>query len=187
MYAASPSGSIDQGVILRDCYIYALDAHQHGLILTPRCDFAQRKADSVHIAGVLDAHEVIREFITHEWKDIGLADADGNPMSSSPLSNTKRTALTKKLFELMKQKYPRYHWLAPLPDSATPLVVDFQLITSCPMVELETYQIAAELVSPFRETISARYAAYMGRIGTPDLHSEEMNALAALAINTVFG
>lgn len=152
MYKDSSPAGIDQGVIIDSVYFYGLDQNHKGFVLTPACDFAQNKAELVQICALLPAPLLIGNLRTTIWSRQNLSNVRGN------------------IKNIIKQKIPRYHWLSPPSEISTALVADFQIITSIPFVELENLPLLAELNSPFREQIPARYSAYMGRVGTPDFN-----------------
>jgi hypothetical protein len=87
---------------------------------------------------------------------------------------------------LITQSFPRYHWLPPLPGTVTPCILDFQVVESAVLEELNERKIVAQLQSPLREQVPARYAAYMSRVGTPDFTPESIQAWISAATAAVF-
>jgi hypothetical protein len=105
---------------------------------------------------------------------------------TAPLSVNKKKDLHARLKELITRRFPRYHWLAPLPKTTSPLILDFQLIQTVALPHLEGIEVIAALQSPFREEVPARYAAYMSRVGVPDFEAEQIEAWAEEAEATIF-
>ena len=160
MYNDSSPTTVDQGVILDSVYFYSLDQHHKGLVLTPACDFAQHKAELVQICALLPANFLVSTLRETVW------------------SKQNRNNVKGQIKNMIKQKFPRYHWLASLPGIIPTLVADFQNIASIPFIEIENTELKAELMSPYREQIPARYAAYMGRVGTPDFDHGDIDEWA---------
>ena len=94
--------------------------------------------------------------------------------------------LTGKITDIAKQKLPRYHWFTPLEAGGRPFIADFQNTSSLNIHELENLKIVAALASPFREQVPARYAAYMGRVGTPDFSADQLSQWANTAVDALF-
>jgi hypothetical protein len=167
VYSAVVPTQIDQSVILEGVYFFGTDETTLGIVLTPACDFEQKKAELVQLCQLRDAFDFIAVLIQHEWKKLGLVDANGNRIAE-PLSSGKKKDLSEKLRSIIRQRFPRYHWLPPFVGSKRPLIADFQSVTSLNPEDLEGAHIVAALESPYRESLPTRYAAYMGRVGTPD-------------------
>jgi len=148
-------------------YFYGTDETTLGIVLTPACDFEQKKAELIQLCQLRDALDWIAILIQHDWRKLGLLNANGSRIAG-PLSVNKTNDLSDKLRSIIGQRFPRYHWLPPLVGSKRPLIADFQSVTSLTQEDLEGAQIVAALESPYREALPTRYAAYMGRVGTPD-------------------
>jgi hypothetical protein len=185
MYIDPPNAQeIDQGLILDGVYFYAIDEVRPAFVLTPACDIAQQKADFLQVSAVWEAREVLQEFVQDPWRK-HLSKADGT-LLNGPLSKNKEDWLVDRIKELIAQRFQRWHWLAPIPGTASPLVIDFQLVQSVSFPDLTHARILAELASPFREQVPARYAAYMGRVGTPDLPQQQITQWAKDAVGVLF-
>jgi hypothetical protein len=155
-------------------YFDAIDEPRNGLILTPRCDIAQDRVEFLHVCPLLDAWEIVGEFISKEWTGAKLLAEDGSRLPG-PLSKTKRDNFANSLKLVITQRLPRYHWLEPLPGSTIPQILDFQILLSILLDEVKDKPVVAELAGPFAEEVSARYAAFMGRVGTPDYSSTQID------------
>lgn len=185
MYTSVAPADVDQGCLIQPVYFYAIDEERLGVVLTPRCDLAQQKADLVQISAVFNASQLIRELLQGDWKGLGLLGADGQLLASIP-SAGKAKELRERITRLAEQRFARYHWLAPPPGTGQPLVADFQLIESVPTSELAGLEIVAALASPYREAFAARYSAYMGRIGTPDSSAAEIDGWLGSVLGELF-
>ena len=122
------------------------------IIMTPSCDFANNKVDSVVVAECT-AVEEFEEY--QKWAE------------------SKSNKTREKLVRLLKSnpiagQRGRYYYLPrawKLPD----LIVDFQKILHIPYEDLSRYNKQASIDSPYAESLSNQFNSYMGRIGTPDL------------------
>lgn len=186
MYRDSFQAHLDQCVILRDIYFYSLDATRLGLVLTPACDIAQSKAVYVQVCALFPAWEFISSLLRNDWSNIGALDGKGNLRPLAELSNSKKSDLLGKIKQLVGQRFPRYHWFAPFPGDSEPLVGDFQNVTSLPVAEVAKLEVVAELLSPYREQVPARYAAYMGRVGTPDFEDTSIQQWIQSGMKQIF-
>ncbi len=148
---------IDQSVIMDGVYFYSTDETGLGLVLTPACDFEQRKVELVQLCLLRDAIQTIEVLIRFDWKGQGLVNSEGN-LIPGPLGSTKKSNLCESVRQLIRQRFPRYHWLPPLPGSKRPLIADFQVVASLHDDELKSAAIVAALESPYREAVPARYA-----------------------------
>jgi hypothetical protein len=173
MYLSPAPTRIDQSVIVANVYFHAIDEVRKGLILTPRCDIAQGRAELIHACALFDAWDVVEDFVRNEWKKMKLVNEDGT-LISGPLVATKQSDFANSLRQVIAHRMPRFHWLAPLPGESIPQILDFQVLTSVAIDELASKPILAGLSAPFGEEVSARYASFMGRVGTPDHLPEQI-------------
>ncbi len=75
---------------------------------------------------------------------------------------------------LMRQQYPRYHWIPLKVAEVDGHVADFTFVTSMMSTEVRQLTRVASLESSWREQLPARYVAYMGRVGTEDTPPQEL-------------
>lgn len=132
---------------------------KYWIILTPSCDFAQKKVEEVLFARC----ELLSEQPEYKtWKTNQSSSDEG-----------KLKALLKN--NRQKAQQERFYFLPgtlALPD----LLVDFQQLKTLQREELEkpvqqeTWERMASLDSPFTEALLARFTRYLGRLGTPDLN-----------------
>ncbi len=172
MYVDPAPAVLDQGTIVERAYFYAADEERPALVLTPTCDFEQAKAEFVQLCALIDSWELVAALLATDWKKMGLVD-DAGARVKTP-GKGKLDELRNNIKQLINQRFPRYHWLAPLPGAKRPLVADFQILTTLTLEDLAHTKILAGLSGPFREQAAARYAAYMGRVGTPDFLGEHV-------------
>ena len=157
--------ALRQGAILRDVPFTVIDAAELGLLLTPECDLVQDKAVTALFVYLVPASEFIRGLAEGHEK---FKDGDSGNLVGSP-SKDARNSFLDKIRRIQENNSPRYHWIDQLPDGAGPFVADFQFLACVPLETVTNLPVAANLADPFRSAVPARYAAYAGRVGTPDL------------------
>jgi len=128
--------------------------------LTPSCDHAQKKADFVLLAKC-------KYLVSTNPGE----KAKASLVVGEDVSNTVNGELAKFIRD-NSSPADRYKYLPGtsfLPD----LLVDLQDIMTVTPAELnpsgEGYERVASLDSPFAESLQAKMARYLGRIGTPDI------------------
>lgn len=67
----------------------------------------------------------------------------------------------------------RYHYLPGVWDIPD-LVVDFQGLECLPLATVKAIPCIATLDSPYAESLAARFGRYLGRVGTPDLDTDQV-------------
>lgn len=185
MYVPTPSATLDQGVILKELYFYGSDVSRPGVVVTPTCDIEQGKCDYVQVCALWDAWEVVDGLLHGAWSGMKLVQPSG-ALAAGPLGKDKRSNLEGQIRRLVTQQFSRYHWLNPPPGTTVPRIVDFQQLASIGINEVAGSTIVAELRSPYREQLCARYAAYMGRVGTEDPSSGDVSTWIQQGIDRLF-
>jgi hypothetical protein len=184
VYVDPPAGAIDQGVILEEAYFWAADATYPAFVLTPTCDFQQAKCDYALVCAV-HRDGSLKELLTGVLGN-ALRKKDGTPLVA-PLTPEQRKPIAGRIKgELIALRAARYHFLPPIPGTKSPLILDFQLVQSASVPEIANTPVIAELASPYREQVPARYVAYMGRVGTPDYEQQDVDQWADSALDILF-
>ncbi len=150
-----------QGSVANDVPFSVLDGFCRAVLLTPECDLQQQKAATAAFIALFEAPNVVLGLVADEWTTIGA-------VSGAPTSRGRRREIDDRIRRLQRHQFPRYHWLDAPPGTDSPLVADFQFLTCVPLEFLDELTPLAALDDPFRAELAARYASYMGRIGTPD-------------------
>ena len=149
------SGAIKTGEIYSEM---AEAGPKYWLVLTPSCDFAQKKAERILLAGggLLAANPALVN-----WKKTPWLPGDAEDKAKQKLYNL--------LFALLNNRGPeRYRFLPGtffLPD----LVLDWQSLRQVTEGELAAFKHICTLDSPYREETLLQYSKYYGRLGIPDL------------------
>lgn len=147
MYAADQS-SIDQGALVEYDLFQPIYVDSAAIVLTPRCDIAQDKAEFLTLAAVVPSLILLDQWETLKERENQLAGImDGRPA--------------------------RWHWLAPHEAFPEGAIIDFQLIASVDPETLIGASILCALASPWCEHMASRYAAYASRVGVPDVSKSE--------------
>ena len=147
MYVTNHS-SIDQGALVESDLFQPIYVDSAAVVLTPRCDIAQDKAEFLTVAAVVPALVLLRN-----WKT----------------TRDRRNQLSG----IMDGRPARWHWLAPHEAFPEGAIIDFQLIASIDPETLIGASILCALASPWCEHMTARYAAYASRVGVPDVSKSE--------------
>lgn len=122
------------------------------LVLTPSCDFFQRKAHHVTLAKC----ELLKE--RDEYAKWAPPDR----------SNGALQAFERLITDNQGDRYKFLPRAFSIPD----MVVDFQQLRSLEIKLLESFETVATLDSPFAESVFARFSRYFNRLGTPDLDKD---------------
>ena len=178
--ARDPTTEWDQGDIVEAVYFAAQDAALPGVLVTPACDVDQAKVEFWTFVALFPDSDVASTLLE---KDVETWKAGG-----AGLTKNQREAASKRIRELMVQRFPRYHWL-PVPFGQYPAyVADFCCVTSLPVEEVrQNAKRVKALASSWREQLPARYASYMARVGTSDFVREELDAQVARVLGVVAG
>jgi CheY-like chemotaxis protein len=130
------------------------------VILTPSCDLVagREKAEWILLARCLALTDQ-KEY--QDWQT--------NPSHPS-----------KKLQSLLKnnrgESQPERFFFLPAALTLPGLVVDFQQLVTIPRMRLSDLNRLASLDSPFAEALLHRFGRYFGRLGTPDLDTDNVIA-----------
>ena len=90
-------------------------------------------------------------------------------LESSLLSNGDgRRQIESKLDKIIKNQNPKHHFM-PEHGDLPATVTDFQNIEVCTIEQYVTFERVATVAVPFMKDIQARFVAYLGRQGQPDL------------------
>lgn len=136
---------------------------EYYVALTPSCDHAQEKADYVLLA---------------KCEPLASTRAGENAVAAISDRRSVSNATSEKLDRFVRDNaspVDRYKYLPGtsfLPD----LLIDLQALTAVAQDSMDAskgaYIRVASLDSPFAESLQAKLARYLGRIGTPDIDAE---------------
>jgi len=129
------------------------------LVVSPACDVAPRSVDgdvpeiNAKVIILCPAIKIDRQ----SW------------LESSLLSNGDgRRQIESKLDKIIKNQNPKHHFM-PEHGDLPATVTDFQNIEVCTIEQYVTFERVATVAVPFMKDIQARFVAYLGRQGQPDL------------------
>lgn len=161
-----PEGAerIDQGFLVETDLFEGQYEAGLAMVMTPQCDL-ENKADFVSLAGVGLPGEVLDR-----------------------LGVKSKSKAADRVGGLVSGREYRWYFLQP-----TDLVVgfdagafvDFQLVTSVSPGLVEDLDIVAALRSPWCQELASRYAAFAGRVGTPDVARETVQHWRRGLIDTI--
>lgn len=177
-----PDTRVCQGDILRDIeYLESMREvegeieirkiiYPYAIVLTQDCDLAQdytfrheeKETKDKLIVSVLMApmHNAEHVFVGEHLNELGITS-----------QRIKKNGSHGKL--IMQNQLPRYHYLA-FPDDVpiVPLIIDFKHYFSAPVPYLNSIKgsnFECKVSDLFREDVSQRFAAFLSRIGLPDI------------------
>ncbi len=127
---------------------------EYWLVLTPSCDFENKKADFVIQAKCQPLTE---------QKEYASWAANTKTPSKTAVNNIEGVISDNRGGQ--KDRFKFLPGTFFLPD----LVVDFQQLRSVQLNDLNRKNVIASLDSPFAEAVLARFSRYFGRLGTPNL------------------
>lgn len=130
------------------------------VVLTPTCDFFQKKAEIV-----LCAEAVELANLPHPKKPNG----EYQEWASSPDDTKKLSGLRNLLGNKREGTQSERFYYLPGVFGLPHMVLDFQRLLTVPLEKLSSSPCLARIASPFAEAISAQFVRYVGRIGTPVL------------------
>lgn len=137
-------------------------AEQLVVVLTPTCDFFQKKAEIVLCA---EAGELAKLSHPNPKRPNG----EYQEWASSPDDAKKLTPLRNLLGNRREGTQPERFYYLPGVFGLPHTVLDFQRLLTVPLEKLSSSPCLARIASPFAEAISAQFVRYVGRIGTPVL------------------
>ena len=111
------------------------------VVVTPICDFAQKKADYVTFCAVLPI----------------------NPWLDEQKSNARES----KLDTMMKGNMYRYHWIGKLPGQSDFFFIDYQLSVSLRKSVADAIIPFAKATRPLSESIVVGFGRSFTRVGLP--------------------
>jgi len=158
----------DQGDIVEAAYFGATDSSLPAVLLTPACDLEHDKVEFWTLVALFPDIEVARAICDAELHAWG--------RTAESLSGSQRKRLAEKIRDLIHQRFPRYQWLPLDHAGSAGYVADFTLVQSLPADEVRTLGRIGAVESRWREQMAARYAAYLGRIGTDDFTQADVES-----------
>lgn len=126
------------------------------VVLTPSCDFAQRKADYI----LLVSGTLLTEFAEY----VKYQENRGNATNKENLVRLIESRKSDRYFFLPRNE------LIGMPD----LVLDFQKVTSHPLVGFNGYEKIAKIDDPFAQDMLAMFVRNKNRPGSPDLDTNHV-------------
>lgn len=140
--------------------LITLDGNRY-VVLTPACDFAQKKVSKVFLLRIKDISEEVS----------GIEEIQ----TIAGLSNSKKGKLEK----IIRNSSSYFHFI-PQHNGINAGIIDFQHKLSMPIEEMETrirnseIDRFATISMPFLKELIERYSSYYARQGSPDFDSDEI-------------
>jgi DNA-binding response OmpR family regulator len=137
------------------------------LVLTPTCDFVQKKVEEVLLAKCVPLKDTL------EYKN--WIDSPDKPEELHALVGDNRKAAKGGPKKVQPERFKYLPGTFFVDDS----VADFQALKTVPIDSLTSFRRVATLDSPFAEAVLARFTRYFARLGTPDI--EKASVVGRLA------
>ncbi len=142
------------------------------VVLTPSCDLVagHEKAEYVVVAECRPFEEC------DEYERFLAARATHDGQDPYEPAGDVRKRLTKLFTNNRQGRQQDRDYFLPAAWSVPALLADFQRIAHIPHGDVHTYQRRAQLDGPYSEALVNRATRYLGRVGTPDLDTDELLA-----------
>ena len=139
------------------------DSGEYSIVLTPACDLAQKKAESIVIAPI------------ESLKMDGIVKQNVNIKMDPETTKKQKRAATDTLVKIIGNNHSyKYHFL-PQAKFCEGGLINFQKLMAFIPQELdEKYDIIASVTAPFLKDIISRFSIYYSRQGAPDLNKERI-------------
>jgi hypothetical protein len=173
LYADSFDDSIEQSAIYNQVFFECVGQNLPAIVLTPRCDILHPRGELLlTVSGVFPASIVFEEFLRKK----GLREDQIAGLEPTPKSNYRGFPKEFKDYYL-KNRTLEFHFLPAYKDKLPHSFVDFRVVKTLLSQELDDKNKIAVLISPWRESVPARYAAYSLRVGVADFATEFLEAV----------
>ena len=165
------NGKLTQGTVI-DNVDWGNGVNPLSIVMSNPCDLEYGKASFLLVAALIPANNTLQ--ITKEFQN-KVTSANANKQ----LSKGSWKALFDYLASFIHNKnIVRYFTIDPneIIDSDV-LFVDFQLLKSIPISQIEGLNLIAQLPSPFVEKMITHFASYISRIGVDRVSEERQKTM----------
>lgn len=164
LYADSFDDSIEQSAIYNQVFFESVSQELPAIVLTPRCEILHPKGELlVTVSGVFPASIVFEQFLRKK----GLPQDQIVGSELTPKSKYKGFPKEFKDY-YFKNRVLEFHFLPAYKGKLPHSFVDFRVVKTLLPEELHDKNKISVLISPWRESVPARYAAYSLRVGVKD-------------------
>lgn len=170
---SDPEVPIDQGNYYVDLFFPALEELVKAVIITPTCDLVNQKAHFVKLVCLVALDYVIK--IIAEDRGIG----EEYFQSELEISQGQREKLLKAIRKnTVGDLLPRYSLIPKFESLVDYSFIDFQKVFVIPFEQFKRDYASnrrARMLSPWRESVTAQYAGYSMRVGTPRYTDDDLD------------
>lgn len=158
IWITEPADKITQGSIV-DGIKWGVGDIPLSIVLSNACDLSHEKSSFLIVAALVPALEVLSR--SKEFHNLTNGATEDKALSSGQwksLSNMLKSYIHNK-------NICRYYFFDPQPviDCGL-LLVDFQLIQSVPIENIDKFENVGQMKSPFTEQMMMRFTSYTARI-----------------------
>ncbi|MBY7946676.1 hypothetical protein KW479_21460 [Vibrio fluvialis] len=140
------------------------NGEQRFIVVSPACDIAPRDGDG-EIPKINANKIILCPLISVDRKDWLKRGVINEKQNKKEVKNA--------LDKIVKNQDPKFHFL-PEHGELQASISDFQNIDTCTMEQYVTYDRLATVSTSFMKEVHARFVAYIGRQGQPDLNKRSL-------------
>ncbi len=158
MWIEEPVDEITQGSIV-DGVDWGFEYNPLSIVFSNACDLSHDKSSFLIVAALVSAADVLSS--SKEFKSL-----TGSASEDKGLTNKQWKSLSDMLKSYIHNKnICRYYFFDPQPViECGLLLVDFQLIKSIPITDINRLDYIGQMKSPFTEQMMMRFTSYTSRI-----------------------
>lgn len=168
LYLLEFHGEVEQSAIYGNVD-FLIVGRRYGIILTAQCEITQSTGDSVLLAPLLPAMDVMEKWLINPGrkKPLTLEEARGETRVSKSKSNRSDT-ISNFANSFLRNNTYGYHFLPEIEGAFPHSFVSFGHTALLRIRDLGPGEKVCVLKHPFRSAVPSRFAAFAGRIGTPE-------------------
>lgn len=176
VYNFNCHGQIEQSAIYLNVSFECVNENSPAIILSSQCDLMPHSPQSyILLARLVPVAEIFLYWL-ESMNDYSEDEIFGNiPIASN---KKKRKGIILDFCKMYLRGHTfGYYYLPEIEGKIEHSLVCFEITKCVSMQEIDDKEKLCVLKSPFREAVPARFAAYMGRIGTPQYQEEYLRTL----------
>ena len=155
---------VEQSAIYSNIYFRCLNMRWPGIVLTSQCDIEDAERGTFVLLALITSVE----FLFHIYLDLsGYTDKEITGIEPIASGKKKRKEILNNFKSSYLEGKAKGYYYLPLPiEGLEHSCIHFDTTQCLSLGRLESQKKECVLRSPFREAIPAKFAAYIGRIGT---------------------
>jgi hypothetical protein len=175
VYMSDGHGAVEQSAIYKDVSFHCLGETSLGIVLTAQCDIARAKPASYLLLARLTSVERMFSYWAIEEKRLSEEEVDGSAAIAT--GKLRKNLIREFVSKYMENKTFQYYYLPALPGKIPASLICCDVTVCVAVKSLQSQDKLCVLRSPFREAVPAYYAAYIGRVGTPQHQPDSLTSV----------